>query len=130
MRNNLAVVSVPCMLLASVPCYADRGTVELVLAATGSAYSVQLEDTTVTARGGNGTATFVHSSGAPFVEGSSATVQFVSFSKKTPSGFDLEADGVATFTSGDTLLLVFKRQSGDLSPGTSGDGTLRLAGGS
>jgi hypothetical protein len=42
----------------------------------------------------------------------------------------LEADGVATFSSEDTLLLLFKRQSGDLAAGTSGEGTLHLAGGS
>ena len=29
-----------------------------------------------------------------------------------------------------TLLLLFKRQSGDLAPGTSGEGTLYLTGGS
>jgi len=133
MLNNLrlACLSVSaCMSLGSVQCYADRGEVDIVLAAVSNVYSVQMEDTTVTARGGNGTITFVHSSGAPFVEGSSATVQYASFSRKTPSGFELEADGVATFISGDTLLLIFKRRSGDLAAGTSGEGTLHLAGGS
>jgi len=130
MEKNLVLAWFPCLLLASAHCHADTGTVELVLAAISNVYSVQMDDTTVTARGGNGTVTFVHSSGSPFVEGASATVQFASFSKKTPSGFDLEADGVATFISGDTLLLIFKRQSGDLAAGTSGEGTLRLAGGS
>lgn len=119
-----------CMSFVSAQCRADRGTVDIVLAAVSNVYSVQMEETTVTARGGSGTITFIHSSGAPFVEGTSATVQYASFSKKTPSGFELEADGVATFSSGDTLLLVFKRQSGDLAAGTSGDGTLQLAGGS
>jgi hypothetical protein len=133
MKRNLTFACFPiagCTLLASMHCYADKGTVDLVLAAVSNVYSVQMDDTTVTARGGNGTVTFVHSSGAPFVEGASATVQYASFSKKTPSGFELEADAVATFASGDTLLLVFKRQSGDLAAGTSGEGTLWMPGGS
>jgi len=70
----------------------------------------------------------MHSSGRPFVEGASGTVQYASFSKNTPSGFELEADGVVTFSSEDTLLLLFERRLDD--PGTSGDGTLRLMGGS
>src|SRR6267142_6173345 len=110
--------------LASAPCRAESGSVDIVLAAVSNVYAVQMEDTTVTARGGNGTVTFVRSSGAPFVEGASATVQYASFSKKTPSGFELEADGIATFSSEDTLLLLFERRSDD--PGTSGEGTLHL----
>jgi hypothetical protein len=116
--------------LGSAPCRAETGTADIVLAAISNVYTVQMADTTVTARGGNGTVTVVRSSGAPFVEGASATVQYASFSKKTPSGFELEADGVATFSSEDTLLLLFKRQSGDLAAGTSGEGTLYLTGGS
>ncbi len=116
--------------LAVAPCHAESGTVDIVLSASSNVYAVQMADTTVTARGGSGTVTFVRSSGAPFIEGASATVQFASFSKKTPSGFELEADGVATFSSGDTLLLLFRRQSGDLAAGTSGEGTLQLMGGS
>ncbi|MBI3527941.1 MAG: hypothetical protein HY067_08220 [Betaproteobacteria bacterium] len=114
--------------LASVPGHAESGTVDIVLSATSNVYAVQMGDTTVTARGGNGTVTFIHSSGRPFVEGASATVQYAGFSKKTPSGLDLEADGVATFSPEDTLLLLFERRSGD--PGTSDEGTLHLTGGS
>jgi hypothetical protein len=110
--------------LAAAPCHAESGTVDIVLSASSTVYAVQMADTTVTARGGSGTVTFIHSSKAPFVEGASATVWFASFSKKTPSGFELEADGVATFSSGDTLLLLFRRQSGDLTAGTSGEGPL------
>jgi hypothetical protein len=121
------VVAALCSLL-SLPIHAQSGTVDIVLSAKSDVYAVQMGDTTVTARGGNGTVTVVRSSGAPFVEGASATVRYASFSKKTPSGFELEADGVATFSSGDTLLLLFKRQSGDLAAGTSADGTLQLTG--
>src|SRR5258706_262417 len=114
--------------LVSVPSHAESGTVDIVLAANSNVYAVQMGDTTVTAMGGNGTVTFIHSSGRPFVEGAIATVQYASFSKKTPSGFELEADGIATFSSEDTLLLLFERRSDD--PGTSGEGTLHLTGGS
>jgi hypothetical protein len=107
---------------------AASGTVDIVLSAAANVYSVQMGDTTVTASGGNGTLRFIHSSGRPFDEGASATVQYASFSRNTPSGLELEADGVATFSSEDTLLLLFERRSGD--PGTSGEGTLRLTGGS
>ena len=115
--------------LASAPGHAESGTVDIVLSAISNVYAVQMGDTTVTARGGNGTVTFVRSSGAPFVEGASATVQYAGFSKKTPSGFELEADGVATFSSEDTLLLLFERRSGELAAGTSGEGALHLTGG-
>jgi len=129
-KNNGFVCFVVAALcsLVSVPIHAESGTVDIVLSAMSNVYAVQMGDTTVTARGGNGTVTIIRSSGAPFVEGASATVQYASFSKKTPSGFELEADGVATFSSGDTLLLLFKRQSGDLAAGTSGEGTLHLTG--
>ena len=114
--------------LVSVPVHAESGTVDIVLSAISNVYAVQMGDTIITASGGNGTLTFIHSSGRPFVEGATATVQYASFSKKTPSGLELEADGVATFSSEDTLLLLFERRSDDL--GTSGEGTLHLTGGS
>ena len=113
--------------LVSVPGHAASGTVDLVLSTTANVYAVQMGDSTVTASGGNGTLKFVHSSGRPFVEGASATVQYASFSKTTPSGLNLEADGVATFSPEDTLLLLFQRRSDD--PGTSGEGTLQFTGG-
>ena len=116
-------------LLCTVPSYADNGTVDMVLSALSTVSSVQMGEATVTARGGNGTITFVKSSGGPFVEGASANVQFASFSKKTPTGFELEADGLVTFVSQDTLQLLFKRRSGDLAAGTTGEGTLQFTGG-
>jgi hypothetical protein len=114
-------------LLASLPGQAASGTVDIILSAVSHAYPVQMGDTTVTASGGSGTLTFVRSSGRPFVEGSSAPVLFASFSKDTPSGLELEADGVATFSPDDTLLLLFERRSD--SPGAAGEGNLRLMGG-
>ena len=89
---------------------ADTGNVDIIISALSTPSVVQMEGTTVTARGGTGTITFVHSSGEPFTEGASAAVQFASFSKKTASGFELEADGAATFESGDILNLLFKRK--------------------
>jgi hypothetical protein len=115
-------------LFAPAASQAASGAVDIVLSATPIAYSVQMGDTTVTASGGDGTLRFIRSSGRPFVEGASATVQYASFSKNTPSGLEFEADGVATFSSEDTLFLLFERRSADT--GTSGEGTLRLTGGS
>jgi hypothetical protein len=56
-------------------------------------------------------------------------VQCARFSRKTPTSFELEADCVATFTPDETLQLLFKRRTGDVVAGTSGDGTLQLSGG-
>src|SRR4051812_37640642 len=87
-------------LLMPLSSLADSGSVDIIISGPSNPSVVQIEDTTITARGGNGTITFVHSSGEPFTEGASAAVQFVSFSKKTASEFELEADGAATFESG------------------------------
>jgi len=116
-------------LLMPLSSLADSGSVDIIISGPSNPSVVQIEDTTITARGGNGTITFVHSSGEPFTEGASAAVQFVSFSKKTASEFELEADGAATFESGDILNLLFKRKTGDLAPGTSGEGILQLSAG-
>jgi hypothetical protein len=86
--------------LVSVPSDAESGTVDIVLSANSNVYAVQMGDMIVTARGGNGTVTFFHSSGRPFVEGASAMVQYAGFSKKTPSGLELEADCVAAGVNG------------------------------
>ena len=129
MHSAILAVSAVVWSLCAVPSHADSGTTDIVLSAMSTVASVQMGETTVTARGGSGTITFIRSSGGPFVEGASANVQFASFSKKTPTGFELEADGVATFVSQDTLQLLFKRRSGDLAAGTSGEGVLQFTGG-
>jgi hypothetical protein len=121
-------VALPGMALA-LASHAESGTVNLLTVALATVHSIQMGDTAVTARGGSGTVTVVRSSGGPFIEGSSGTVQYASFSKKTATGFELEADGVTTFSSSDTLQLLFKRRSGDLAAGTSGEGVLYLTGG-
>jgi hypothetical protein len=130
MKNNgfVCFVAAGLWFIVPMPSHAENGTVDIVLSANSNVYAVQMEDTIVTAWGGNGTVTFFHSSGRPFVEGASATVQYAGFSRQTPSGLELEADAVATFSSEDTLLLLFERRSGDL--GTSDEGTLYLMGGS
>jgi hypothetical protein len=113
--------------LASAPGHAQSGTVDIVISAKSNVYAVQMGETIVAARGGSGTVTFVHSSGQPFVEGASAPVHYAGFSKNTPSGLELEADGLVTFSEDDTLLLVFERRSGD--PGAPGEGKLHLMSG-
>jgi hypothetical protein len=117
-------------LIAPMSSYAESGTVEVLVATVSVPTSVPMGETTVTARSGSGTITFIKSSGGPFVEGASGNAQFASFSKKSPSSFDLEADGIVTFSSGDSLQLLFKRRTGDLAAGTAGEGTLQFIGGS
>ena len=107
--------------------HAESGKVDIVLSAKSNVYAIQMGETMVIASGGDGTLTFVHSSGRPFIEGESAPVRYASFAKDTPSGLELEADGLATFSPDDTLLLLFERKSSDL--GTSGEGALHLTGG-
>ncbi|MEO8157875.1 MAG: hypothetical protein ABI648_08765 [Betaproteobacteria bacterium] len=122
---RLAVAGVCVLAAASV--HAASGTVDLVLDAKAKTYAVQMDESTVTASAGNGTLVFSHSSGRPFVDDESAVVEYVGFSRTTPSGLELEADGVATFSAEDTLLLVFRRGSDD--SGTSGEGNLQFTGG-
>lgn len=113
--------------LVSLQGQAASGTVDIIISARSNAYPVEMGETTITASGGSGTLTFARSTGRPFVEGAGATVQFASFSKRTPSGLELQADGVATFSADDSLLLLLERHAGD--PGAAGEGTLRLMGG-
>jgi hypothetical protein len=128
-RTHVSAAAVAVSLLFSVASHAESGTVEVLVATVSVLTSVPMGDTTITARSGSGTITFTRSSGGPFVEGASGTAQFASFSKKTPTAFELEADGLATFSSEDTLQLLFKRRTGDLAAGSSGEGTLQFVGG-
>src|SRR4051812_1011472 len=93
--------------LSSGASHAQGGNVDLVMKATAKTYAVQMGESTVTARTGDGQLMFRHGSGRPFSDNGAASVQYVSFSRTTPSGLELEADGVATFSPDDTLLLVF-----------------------
>jgi hypothetical protein len=107
---------------------AESGTAELLITGVSTLNSVQMGDTTVTSSATTGTVTTIKSSGGPFAEGASATVQCARFAKKSASSFELEADCVGTFPSGDTLSLLFKRRTGDVVAGSSGEGTLQVAG--
>ena len=127
-RNGLASCAIAGLFcLASLASHAESGNVDLVMNVTAKVYSVEMGESTVTARAGDGKLVFRHGSGRAFVDNASATVQYVSFSRTTPSGLELEADGVATFSPDDTLLLVFERHADDL--GTSNEGSLQLTGG-
>lgn len=122
---RLVLAGVSMLVAGSVQ--AASGTVDLVLDARAKNYAVQMGESTVTASAGHGTLTFSHSSGGQFADGESAAVEYVGFSRTTPSGLEREADGVATFAADDTLLLVFRRGADD--PGTSGEGNLQFTGG-
>jgi len=113
--------------LSPVASHAESGNVDLVINATAKVYAVEMGESTVTARAGDGKLMFRHGSGRAFADNSAASVQYVGFSRTTPSGLELEADGVATFSPDDTLLLVFQRHADDL--GTSNEGSLELTGG-
>ncbi|MFL6581467.1 MAG: hypothetical protein ACJ8G2_12060 [Burkholderiales bacterium] len=112
---------------SSAASHAEGGNVDLVINATAKVYAVQMGESTVTARAGDGKLMFRHGSGRAFADSGGASVQYVGFSRTTPSGLELEADGVATFSPDDTLLLVFQRHADDL--GTSNEGSLELTGG-
>jgi hypothetical protein len=122
--TSLAVI---CLAAPSVT-YAESGTAELLLSGVSTLNSVQMGDTTVTSSSTSGTVTTIKSSGGPFSEGASGTVQCARFARKSPSGFELEADCVGTFASGATLSLLFKRRSGDVVAGSTGEGTLQITG--
>lgn len=121
---GLAVVA----LVMSDLAHAESGTVEFLASAVSVLNSVQMGDTTVTASTSTGTITTVRSSGGAFPEGASGNVQCARFSRKSASGFELEADCAATYPSGDAITLLFKRKTGDIVPGSSGEGTLQITG--
>ena len=129
LQTWMSLASVAICLITPVSSRAESGTMDVLISTVSVLTSIPMGDTTVTARSGSGTVTFIKSSGSPFVEGASGAAQFASFSKKSATGFDLEADGLATFSAEDTLQLLFKRRTGDLAAGTSGEGTLQLTGG-
>jgi hypothetical protein len=131
MKRNLAWVScIATGFFLLIPaCHAENGTVELIFAGNANVYSVEMEDTTVSARGGTGTFRFLRSSGAPVAGNERGSLQYVSFSKKSSIGFQLESDGVATFSAEDTLFFVLNQHSADVGAGRPGEGTLQLTGG-
>jgi hypothetical protein len=117
-------------LLAPVASRAESGTVDLLLSGVATLSSAKIGDTIVTARGSNGTVTTIKSSGdGPFVEGASATVQCATFSKKSSATFELEGYCAATFSAQDSISLLFKRKTGDVVEGSSGDGVQQFANG-
>jgi hypothetical protein len=132
MKNAVQIVaplgSAVLVLVLPTLAYAESGTAEFLLSGVSTVNSVQMGDTTVTSRGTTGTITTIKSSGGPFPESASGTVQCASFATKSASSFELEADCVGTFPSGETLSLLFKRRTGDVVAGSSGEGTLQIAG--
>jgi hypothetical protein len=108
---------------------AESGTVEMLLSGVRTLSSVDMGGTTVTGGGATGTITIIRSSGGPFTEGESGTSQCATFSKKSSSGFELEAACAATFSSEDKVSFTFKRKTGDIVAGSSGEGIEQIAGG-
>ena len=84
---------------------------------------------TVIGGSSSGTNTTTQSSGGPFVEGSSGLMECIVLAKKSAAGLDLEAYCTSTDTAGDKVFSVAKRKSGDVNPGTAGEGRSELLGG-
>lgn len=99
----MSFASVAFCLIAPVSSHAESGTIDVLISTVSVSTSIPMGEATVTSRSGTGTITFTRSSGGPFADGASGAAQFASFSKKTATGFDLEADGLATFSADDTL---------------------------
>jgi hypothetical protein len=110
--------------LVSFCAHAEQG-VDFLTSFHALSSAVQMGDTTVTARGGAGTMTIINSTGDMFKVGQSAIVHFVGLSKKTPTGFELEADGVADFEN-DPIQIVAIRRTGNIGAGTSGEGRAHM----
>jgi hypothetical protein len=103
--------------------------VDFLGASVATVSNVPIGATTVTARSASGTVTVTKSSGGPFAQDASAIQQCVSFSKKTASTFDLEADCSIVFSPQDSLSFIFKRKVGDIVEGASGTGVQQILNG-
>lgn len=108
---------------------AESGRFEMMAATTQTLNTVQLAEMTVVGAYGTGALNILQGGNEPFTTGSSATVKCVRISKKTPTSFDLEADCVATFSPSDSVALIFKRHTGDVVGGSSGEGTEEITAG-
>jgi len=108
---------------------ADSGTYESVTSLVTNYIKSERGDETVTGGSSSGTTTFTKSSGGMFSEGSSSLFDCIIFAKRSASGIDLEAPCTQTDPSGDKLFSIAKRRTGDVTSGTSGEGTSELTGG-
>lgn len=117
--------------LVPLASWAESGTVEIVQAGINTAVAAtQVGSMTATVRGGPTTLTISRVNGAgAFVEGEIASGQCVAFSKKTSENFDLEAYCSASFSPQDSISLAFRRKTGDIVEGSSGQGVEQIANG-
>lgn len=127
-RTLYAALLIPCI-IAPIHGRADSGTVETVASFVVNNRKVEFGDVIVTGGGASGTITVVKSSGDPFVEDASGLIQCIVLAKKSAAGLDLEADCPAAFSPEDKIFYLSKRRSGDLVPGTGGEGATQIMGG-
>jgi len=116
-------------LIAPKVSMADTGTYESVTSLVTNYVKSERGDETVTGGSSSGTTTFTKSSGGIFAEGSSSLFECIIFAKRSASGMDLEAPCTQTDSSGDKLFSLAKRRTGDVTAGTSAEGTSELTGG-
>jgi hypothetical protein len=117
------------LLLAPALSQAESGTSEFIGSFVTNYTKAEFEGTTYTAGGSVGTLTVTHSSGAPFVDGSSGAIDCAVAAKQSTAGLDLEANCVVTFSPQDKMLWVSKRKSGSVTVGSPGEGVTTIVGG-
>lgn len=108
---------------------ADSGTYESVTSLLTNYVKSERGDEIVTGGSSSGTTTITKSSGGLFPEGSSTLLDCIVFAKKSSAGIDLEAPCTQTDSAGDKLFVMAKRRAGDVTGGTSGNGTTEITGG-
>jgi len=123
-----ANVSIAALAYVGSAC-AEDGTVDLAVTTVRVLSTIEMGDSTFYSGGGTGALSVTRASGPPFVADTAAGTQCVQHSRKTPTGFELEANCVAAFSSGESLWIRFRRKSGDLAGGTSASGIEEIIGG-
>lgn len=108
---------------------AESGTYESVTSLVTNYIKSERGDETIVGGSSSGTTTFTKSSGGAFSEGSSSLFECIIFARRSSSGMDLEAPCTQTDPSGDKLFSLAKRKKGDVTAGTSAEGTSELTGG-
>jgi hypothetical protein len=128
-RSIVVGTSIVGCLLAPISGYAESGTYSQVVSLVTNYTKSERGSETAIGGSSSGTVTTIHSSGGPFIEGSSGLFECIVFAKRSGTGMDLEAPCTSTDSSGDKVFSVAKRKAGDVNPGGGGEGRSELLGG-
>lgn len=107
----------------------ESGSFSIIESAIHDYTVLEFAGQTITGGPLEGTATVVESSGGPFAEGGNFRATCLAYAKKSDVGIDLEAPCAFTDSDGDTWYVMAKRQAGDVTVGSGGQGSQRLVGG-